>query len=154
MIDLEEYLSRNSSVYSRHLIGKARHLMFWARQKELAPYNILSRQAYIMFILYNLDHKVTLAELSKYTDRKIGTLSIQMTRMERDGLVKKSRDTPKSALVKYELTKKGIRAYKISNKMKSEKAIMSVLSEEERRQLIAILTKVINAAEKYNNENL
>jgi DNA-binding MarR family transcriptional regulator len=153
MINLEAFLARDSSIYSRHLIGKARHLLFWARQKELAPYNILSRQAYIMFILYNLDHKATLAELSKYTDRKIGTLSIQMTRMERDGLVKKSRETPKSALVKYELTRKGINAFKISNKMKSEKAIMSILSEEERQQLIKILTKIIDEAEKYNQEN-
>ena len=154
MLSLEEYLSRNSSVYSRHLIGKTRHLMFWARQKELAPYNIQTRQAYILFILYHLNHKATLAELSKYTDRKIGTLSIQMTRMERDGLVTKSRETPKSALLKYELTEKGREAYKISNKMKSEKEIMSVLSEEERQQLISILSKLVDKAEKYKKAHL
>jgi DNA-binding MarR family transcriptional regulator len=69
--------------------------------------------------------------------------------MERDGLVKKLRDNPKSVLLKYELTEKGINAYKLSNKMTSEKEIMSVLSEEERQQLISILKKVIGEAEDY-----
>jgi len=35
----------------------------------------------------------------------------------------------------------GIDAYKISNKMESEKEIMSILSEEERQQFITILQK-------------
>ena len=149
MVSVEDVLAKNSSVYSRHLIGKTRHLMFWARQRELTPYHILPRQAYILFLLYNLGHKATLAELSRHSVRSINTLSIQMTRMERDGLVKKLRDNPKSVLLKYELTEKGINAYKLSNKMTSEKEIMSVLSEEERQQLISILKKVIGEAEDY-----
>jgi DNA-binding MarR family transcriptional regulator len=68
--------------------------------------------------------------------------------MERDGLVTKLRENPRSVLLKYELTKKGIDAYKISSKLKSEKAIFSVLSEEERQQLISILEKVITRSEK------
>jgi DNA-binding MarR family transcriptional regulator len=47
-------------------------------------------------------------------------------------------------------TEKGIDAYKISNKMESEKEIMSILSEEERQQFITILQKVISKAEIYN----
>jgi DNA-binding MarR family transcriptional regulator len=68
--------------------------------------------------------------------------------MERDGLVTKLRENPRSVLLKYELTRKGIDAYKISSKLKSEKAIFSVLSEEERQQLISILEKVITRSEK------
>jgi DNA-binding MarR family transcriptional regulator len=148
--NIEILIAENSSVYSRHLIGKARHLMFLARQRELTPYNILPTEAYILFLLYNLGHKATLAELSKHTIRKMGTLSVQMTRMEKEGLVKKSRDNSRSVLLKYELTEKGIDAYKISNKMESEKEIMSILSEEERQQFITILQKVISKAEIYN----
>ena len=36
-----------------------------------------------------------------------------------------------------------------SNEMKSDKTIMSVLTEAERQQLISIMKKVIRAAEKY-----
>ena len=74
--------------------------------------------------------------------------------MERDGLIKKLRENPRSVLLKYELTKKGIDAYKISSKLKSEKAIFSVLSEEERLQLISILEKVITRSEKIKKAKL
>jgi len=149
MEEVETKIAQNSYKYSWHLIGKVSHLLFWVRQRELMPYNILPRQAYILFLLYNLDHKATLDELSRLTDRKTGTLSIIISRMERDGLVKKIRENPRSVLLKYELTEKGVAAYKTSSKMKSEKAIFSVLSEEERRQLISILEKVIDRTEKY-----
>ena len=154
MDSVEAKISKNSYKYSWHLIGKASHLLFWVRQRELTPYNILPRQAYILFLLYNLDHKATLAELSRLTDRKPGTLSIIISRMERDGLIKKLRENPRSVLLKYELTKKGIEAYKTSSKMKSEKAIFSVLSEEERQQLISIMEKVIVRTAKYTKAKI
>ena len=112
MDDIEKIIAKNSSVYSRHLIGKARHLMFKAIQIKLAPIDISPQQADLLFILYNLGHKATLVELANHTIRKMGTLSIQMTRMEKEGLVNKLRDNPRSVLLKYELTKKGIAAYK------------------------------------------
>jgi DNA-binding MarR family transcriptional regulator len=146
---MEERSSRDSHLYARLLLGRARHLMLNARRKELAPYQISPRQAYILFILYNLDHKATLTELARYSDRGINTLSMQMTRMEKDGLVKKFRETPKSTLLSFELTEKGINTYNRSKIMKSDKAIMSIFSEEERQQLISMLLRIIAKAEKY-----
>jgi len=72
-----------------------------------------------------------------------------MTRMEKDGLAKKVREKPKSALLKFELTDKGLNLYKAVNKMKSEKAIMSILSEEECQEFISMLKKLISKTEKY-----
>jgi DNA-binding MarR family transcriptional regulator len=120
-----------------------------ARQKELLPYHISPRQATILFILSNLGHKATLVELSKNTDRQINTLSQQITRMEKNGLVRKVRETPKSALISFELTEKGRNTWKNSTKASSVETIMSVLTEEERRQLIALLGKLVTSAEKY-----
>jgi DNA-binding MarR family transcriptional regulator len=71
-----------------------------------------------------------------------------MTKMERDGLVKKVRE-PSSMQVRFELTPKGIDTYLNCNKDKSVKAIMSVLSKEENRQLTLILEKLVKKAEKY-----
>jgi DNA-binding MarR family transcriptional regulator len=149
MNNLEEIQSRNASLYARLLIGRARHLMLNARQKELAPYHISSRQAYILYILYNLGHKATLTQIAADSDRAINTVSLQMTRMEKDGLVKKVRETPKSTLIHFELTEKGIDIYNQSKDMKVNKAIMSALSKEENAQLIAILKKIISKAAKY-----
>jgi DNA-binding MarR family transcriptional regulator len=146
---IEEITAQDSGFYARFLIGRLRHLMFNARQKELAPFRISPRQATILFILQNLGHKPTLAELAEHTDREINTLSLQMTRMEREGLVKKTRESPKSKLLRFELTEKGMESYKASHKSKSINVIMTALSEEERQQLIELLQKVIVKAEKY-----
>jgi DNA-binding MarR family transcriptional regulator len=146
---LEEVTARNRSLYARLLIGRARHLMLNARQKELAPYHISSRQAYILYILYHLGQKATLATLAKDSDREINTISLQMTTLEKDGLVKKIREVPKSRLLRFELTEKGLATYSKSKNQKVDKAIMSALSKEEREQLISILKKIIKKAEKY-----
>ena len=76
-------------------------------------------------------------------------ITIQMTRMERDGLIKKIRPTPNSTLLKFELTKKGIKLYKQIVKSGTVAAIMSTLSEKERQQLISMLERIINTSEKY-----
>ena len=149
MDNMDEITAKDSSLYARLLLGRARHLMVKARQKELTPYHISPRQANVLFILYNLGHKATLSELAKHTDRENNTLSIQMTRMERDGIVKKVRETPKSTLISFELTEKGIDTYNFVKISKTIKDIMSVLSEEERQMLIAILKKIIKKAGKY-----
>ena len=146
---MPEIISRDSSLYARYLLGKARHFMFQARQKELKPYHIAPRQANTLIILYNLRKKATLAELAKNTDRGINTLSIQMSRMEKDGLIKKVRETPKSNQLRFELTDKGLNTYKKVKKINSVKTIMSVLSEEQRQQLISMLEAIIAEAEKY-----
>ena len=71
--------------------------------------------------------------------------------MEKDGLVKKSRETPKSTLLTFELTEKGAQLFKKSNQQKSDKEIMSVLTEAECGQLITMLQKIINKANQYKS---
>jgi DNA-binding MarR family transcriptional regulator len=130
------------------LIGRARDFMLKAREQELAPYQITHRQAYVADILYNLGRKATLTELASYVDRGVNTLSYLMTRMERDGLVRRVREKPKSTLLKFELTERGEIAYKNSEKRESIKKIMSVLSEEEQQQLIILMQKLIKSAQE------
>src|SRR5271157_3841072 len=110
---LEEILSQDKKFYARYLIGKARHALLKVRRKELAPYQISPRQAQTIFDLFNLK-KATLAELAKHSNRGINTLSNQMALLEKDGLVKKTRETPKSTLLTFELTEKGSNVYRSS----------------------------------------
>lgn len=146
---MEEMISQDSSSYARFLIGKARQNMFRVRQKELTPYEITPQQANTLFIMYNLGHQATLNELAELSNREINTLSDQMARMEKDGLVKKVRASRKSTLLKFELTEKGIIAYENTREIVSVKSIMSVLSEEERQQLISMLKKIIEKSKEY-----
>ena len=145
---IEQTISENSCNYGRYLMGEARHLMLQTRKKELAQYHITPQQSYIICIIYTL-HKTTLTELARVTNRGINTLSSEMSTMERDGLVKKTREKPKSTLLSFELTEKGIKVYKNSNKGKATIKIMSIFTEEERQQLISMLLKIIDKAKKY-----
>ena len=146
--NIDKRITQDSKSYAWSLINRARHFMAKARLKELAPYEISDRQAIVIDILYNMDRKLTLTELAKYLDRELNTLSYQMIRMEKDGLVKKIREKRKSTLLKFELTKKGEVAYKKSLKKESINKIMSVFSEEERQQLILMMQQLVDAAEK------
>jgi DNA-binding MarR family transcriptional regulator len=151
---LDEKSTHNKGMYARLLLGRARRLMLYARNKELAPYHISSNQAFLLYILYyhsrnHLDHKITLAELAKESDREKNTISLQMTTMAKEGLVKKIREVPKSNQLSFELTEKGIEAFHKSKNWKTDKAIMSSLSKEELEQLLVLLKKVIKKAEKY-----
>ena len=139
-----EAKSKDSILYSRFLIGKTRQLLFKARKKELDAYSVTPRQAHVLTCIYELGEKADLSALAERTERNMNTLSINMTKMEQAGLVKKIRDTPKSTKLRFELTETGFNIYQNVRKVKSAKTIMSALSEEERQQLISLLEKIIN----------
>jgi DNA-binding MarR family transcriptional regulator len=148
---IEQIISQDSSFYSRYLIGAAKHAMEMSTRKVLAKYHISPQQAQILFIIYNL-RKTTLAELAKHTARGNNTVSKQTRVLIKEGLLKKIRETPKSTLLSFELTEKGFDAFNFSNdRIKADREIMSVLSEEERQQLISMLNKIITKAETHRN---
>ena len=153
-IYLDEITAKDSKLYSRILISRVRDLMLDIRQDELAPYDISPRQAYILEILFKLGHKATLTQLAKYNEREANTISVQMTKMEKEGLVRKVRKSSKSTLLIYELTQKGLDTYQQTKKQTSEKAIMSALSESERQEFMALLNKILAKANKYRKAQL
>ena len=144
---MQRRTSQDIRYYGWMLVLRASHKMVKAREKELVPYEISPRQAQVADELYHLGNKATLAELAAHTERGVSALSNQLTRMEKNGLVKKTRHNLKSVLKKFELTEKGIIARENSLKKTSINKIMSVLSDEELQQLILMLNKLINEAE-------
>jgi len=123
--------------------------MLEVRQKELEPHHISPQQLFVLEIIHELGSKATLPELTKRLERKNNTVSLQMTRMEKDGLVKKVRDAHKSTMLRFELTGKGLKTYNQAKERGTVKAIMSALSEDERQQLILIMNKLIDEVKKY-----
>jgi DNA-binding MarR family transcriptional regulator len=154
VVSQEEIAAKNSKLYARILLSRARDLMLDIRQTELEPCNISPRQAYILDILFNLGHKATLNQLARYNERESNTISVQMTKMEKEGLVRKVRKNTKSTLLIFELTQKGLETYHESKKQTSEKVIMSVLTEAERKQFIAGMKRIIAKAEKYRQAQM
>jgi DNA-binding MarR family transcriptional regulator len=149
MLEIEKLIAQNSSWYSQYLISKCGHSLFMARRKELAPHDISPRQAAVLFFIYHLGHRATIAQIAKHAGRGMSSISIQLRRMEKDGLVKKTRETPKSAQLIFRLTVKGINSYKNCNKLTAYTDIFSVITEEERLRLISTLQQLIMSSEKY-----
>jgi len=63
--------------------------------------------------------------------------------MEKDGLITRIKDSPKSRLLRIELTANGLEMLKISRESESINAMLSVLTEEERRQMHTALNKIL-----------
>ena len=134
-----------------HLIGKANHSLMKARQKELNQYHIPARQAYILRTMQSLGANTTLSELAKKVEREVHVISRQTVKMENDGLIKRIKDTPKSNLLKLELTEKGLEMIKVSKRSKSIDKIFSYLSQEKRQQLESALNLIVNKLEERNS---
>jgi DNA-binding MarR family transcriptional regulator len=147
---MPESKTRDSFLYSRVLIGKTRQLLFRARKKELDAYHISPREAHVITCIYELGDRANLNALAERTERHLNTLSINMTKMEQAGLIKKIRDTPKSTKLRFELTETGLNIYKDIKGIRSAKKIMGTLTEEERQQLIILLEKIV--AKSQNND--
>jgi DNA-binding MarR family transcriptional regulator len=144
---LEKQIYQDDTIYTEALLGKALRAVSNFRKQELSPYHLSHREAYTLFILFNLGNKATLAEISKYRERRPNTISVQMNKMKIDGLVKAVRDVPSSTVLSYELTEKGLNILGKITKIASPR-IISILSDDERRQLIWLLEKITNMSRK------
>ena len=130
------------------LVAQTRHAMFKARQEELIRYNIPARQAAVLFAIQAIGDKATPAEISRWLFRKSHSVSELLSRMEKQGLVKRVKDLDKRNLVRVTLTEKGREAYNQSTKRESIHKIMSSLSEEKRQQLRSCLQQLWDRALK------
>lgn len=134
------------------LIGKAHHSISLARQRELNQYHIPYRQTHVLRTILALGPKATLLAVAKGVDRKLNVIAKQAINMEKDGLIKRIKDTPKSNLLRLELTEKGLQVVKAASKSKSFNEIFSFLTEEERQQIKLILNRMSVKAEEYTSD--
>jgi DNA-binding MarR family transcriptional regulator len=125
------------------LIGKVNYSIFLARQRELNRYSIPVRQLHVLRAIHDLGSKATLSEVARRVERETHWISRQAISMEKDGLITRSRDIPKSKILKLELTETGLRMVKIASRSKTIDAALSVLNKQERRQLASNLNKIL-----------
>jgi len=131
-------------------LRQARDAVFKAREKELSQYGISVMQSAILLHIKILGEKATIGEISRWVLREPNTVSVNLSRMEKQGLVIKGKSrSGKKSIVYITLTDKGEQALKQSLKRESIRDIMSCLSsEEERKQLSSSLIKLRNKALK------
>jgi DNA-binding MarR family transcriptional regulator len=124
------------------LMGKLHHDVFLVRQKELSPYHIPPQQLNVLRTIQFLGEKATLSNIARELERKPNVISRQAAGMEKDGLIKRTNDTPKSRLLKIALTEKGRDMLNIRDESKIIDAAWSFLADDERQELYALLYRM------------
>jgi DNA-binding MarR family transcriptional regulator len=130
------------------LLNHTTETIFRARQKELQQYNISTSRGAVLFITKALGEKATISEISRWLLRKPHTISEIVNRMEKRGLLKKSKAPNQKTIIKVELMPKGLDIYQKSKKRQSFQNILSCLSLDERQQMISYLHRLKDAAVK------
>ncbi len=112
------------------------------RDKELKRYRISTIEAAVLFSVQSIGDKATPAEISRWLLRKPHSVSGLLKRMEKKGLIRKTKDLTRKNLVRVSLTEKGKHAYYHSTDRKFIHKVMSALTEEERQQLKLYLERL------------
>lgn len=128
------------------LLGQTRQAMVRARQKELDQYGISVSRAAALFAIHTLGDKAAPGKISRWLFRESHSVSELLSKMEREGLVRKVKDTKHQRQVRVMITDKGLEAYGHSLERASIQNIMSSLSRREYQQLKQCLLKLRRSA--------
>lgn len=121
------------------LLHQVSDIIFSAREAELQQYGIPGMQAEVLFAIKTIGKDATPAQISRMLFRRPHSVSGILSRMEKAGLIKKTKDLKRKNLVRVTLTAKGEQAYKQALKRKSVQRIISALSETEQEKLKSLL---------------
>ena len=110
------------------------------RERELLPQNLSATSAAILFLIDAMGKDVTPARVSRMLLREPHSISGILMRMEKAGLLKRTKNMERKNLIRVTLTNKGNNALKEAMKKEGVKHVLGKLTEEQRRQLKNSLT--------------
>jgi DNA-binding MarR family transcriptional regulator len=134
------------------LICEVSHLVLLTRQKELSQYKIPVRQYELLRNIQAEGSKATLTQVAKRVQREVHVISRQTVSLEKEGLIKRTKNTSRSTLLTLEVTKKGLEMIEIARHSRSIDGIFSSLSSEDRKQIELILNRILVKVKKYNRD--
>jgi len=130
------------------LLSQADNALNRVADNELRQIGITTIQAAVLFFAKNTKEPATPAKISRWLFREPHTVSQLLMRMEKQGLIKRTRDLDRKNMVRITLTEKGEEAYQGQAEMRIIGKILSVLSSEESHKLGACLKKLRDEAIK------
>ncbi len=117
--------------------------VYWAMvrvtENELRPIGLSMIGAAALFLVKNAKTPATPAQLSRWLFREPHTVSGLLNRMEKQGLIRKTRDLERKNLVRVTLTEKGEKAYQQQSEMRIIRKLLSSLSPKQRNNLTTYL---------------
>jgi DNA-binding MarR family transcriptional regulator len=127
------------------MLTQTRAAIFKVRHKEVGQY-LHPNQAAALVSIWALKGKVTPAALSRRLFLEPHTVSELIIRMQKKGLVTKSRDKKRGTVVRISITKKGREVCRQSMGQDLIRQIMSTLTDKQRAQLKTCLEILFNEA--------
>jgi len=128
------------------LLHQVRDAVHKASDKELRRLGLSPMEAALIFAVNAIGDRATPAEISRWLFRESHSVSGLLDRMEKKGLVRRSKDLEKRNLVRISLTEKAKQFYNTYAEMKVVESVLSVLSDEERQQLAKTLEELRDRA--------
>jgi len=132
------------------MLSNTCYLINKVRQKELYHRGISLRYSAILHAILRLGTNATPIEIARQSSRERHSISEQISRMEKEGLVKKIRDLKRKNLVRVELTEKGRALFQETVNRESIEFIMSELTWKEQRELWSLLVKLRRRTTEYH----
>ena len=124
------------------------------RQKELSEFGITASQSSIIRTIYRLGNEATASKISEQLFLELNSVSEQLTRMEKEGLIKRKKGSGRRPVTRLEVAEKGHELHLKTMKQESAERIMSVLTEEEKKELWSFLIRIRDqAARELNMES-
>jgi len=127
------------------LIAQSKDVILRARERDYARYGISNERRAILFTIYDCGGQSTPTEIARRLIREVHSVSEMLVRMEKEGLVTR-RKAARSNKLEVELTAKGLDVFEQSLYSETDKRILSVLDENERKDLATLLLKVRDRA--------
>jgi len=137
-----------------NLISSIHHSIFFVRQQELKQHHIPIRQLFVLRAIRDLGPGVTLSDIAKRVERQPHVISRQTILMEKDGLIKRQRNTPKSNLLNFKITPKGVHIIEGANESEAIDAIFSSLTYEEQEAMRISLKKILVNIRQFASSNI
>jgi len=130
------------------LLSQASNALGRVADSELSQVGISMMQAAVLVFVKNSKEPVIPAHISRWLFREPHTVSQLLMRMEKQGLVKRTKNLDRKNQLRITLTEKGEKAYQKQIEMRSIGKILSTLSTEECDKLGARLKKLRDEAVK------
>jgi len=118
------------------------------RERELLPQNLSATAASILFLVDAMGDNVTPARISRMLLREPHSISGILMRMEKQGLIKRTKNMERRNLIRITLTAKGEKALKQAMKLDGTLCVLSRLTAAQQKELRATLTALKEAGMK------
>ena len=123
-------------------------ILFKIRERELLPQNLSATAAAILFLVEAMGEDVTPAKITRMLMREPHSISGILMRMEKHGLIKRTKNMERKNYIRITLTAKGERVLKQAMKQTITAQVLSNLSAVQQKQLKTTLTALKEAGMK------